>query len=64
MIKIEQWLGQLYMVMKALVRLMLYRGADNYNETMINAARTVCEAIVRMMLEKGVNDYTGKHNFC
>ena len=40
-----------------IVRLMLFQGADNYNEAMINAARTGHEGIVRLMLKKGTNGY-------
>ena len=40
-----------------IVRLMLDRGADNYNETMINAVRTGHESIVRLMLENDADNY-------
>ena len=40
-----------------ITRLMLEKGADNYNEAMIKASRIGHEAIVRQMLSRDANNY-------
>lgn len=42
-----------------IVKTMLDRGANNYNEAMVSAAAGGHEKIIHLMLERGANDYNG-----